>query len=159
MNYPSATSTSPETDLLTGFDRQVDYAGFWRRFLAVFIDSIVIQIVNMLVAAAMGYPVFDVSREYFDPPALVGLVIGWLYFAVQESSPAMGTLGKRAVGIRVTTMDGDRISFARATGRHFARYLSTILLLIGYLMMLWDSKKQTLHDKMAETLVIKDRNY
>jgi len=71
----------------------------------------------------------------------------------------MGTLGKRALGMRVTTLDGDRISFARATGRHFAKYLSTIILLIGYLMMVWDSRKQTLHDKMAETLVVKDKHY
>lgn len=159
MNYPSSTSTSPETDLLTDFHRPVYYAGFWRRFLALFIDGIVLQIVEMLVATAMGYSVFDVEREYFDAPGIISLVIGWLYFAAQESSSAMGTLGKRAVGIRVTTLDGDRISFARASGRHFAKFLSTLILLIGYFMMLWDSKKQTLHDKMAETLVTKDRNY
>lgn len=159
MNYPSATSRGPETDLLTDLNHDINYAGFWRRFLAFVIDGIVLQIANALVAAAMGYPVFEVEREYFDPPGMVGILVGWLYFALQESGPAMGTLGKRAVGIRVTTVDGERISFARATGRHFAKILSTIIILIGYFMMLWDSKKQTLHDKMAETLVIKDKHY
>lgn len=155
MNYQSATSRGPETDLLTEFDRPVEYAGFWRRFLAAFLDGIVIGVANSLVAVAMGYPVFDVEREYFDLPGLVGIAISWVYFALQESSPAMGTLGKRAMGIRVTNMNGERITFGQATGRFFGRYISTMILLIGYLMMLWDDKKQTLHDKMAGTLVVK----
>jgi uncharacterized RDD family membrane protein YckC len=52
-------------------------------------------------------------------------------------------------------MNGHRISFANASGRFFGKYVSAIILLIGYLMMLWDDKKQTLHDKMAGTLVVK----
>jgi uncharacterized RDD family membrane protein YckC len=59
------------------------------------------------------------------------------------------------LGLKVTTTNGERISFGQATGRHFGKYISTIILFIGYLMMIWDDKKQTLHDKMANTLVVK----
>jgi uncharacterized RDD family membrane protein YckC len=79
----------------------------------------------------------------------------WIYFALQESSSAQATLGKRALGLKVTSVEGGRISLGQATGRYFGHIISSIILLIGYFMMLWDDKKQTLHDKMADTLVIK----
>ena len=75
--------------------------------------------------------------------------------ALLESGAKQATLGKRAMGIKVTDVNGNRISFGQATGRHFGKWISSIILLIGYLMMLWDERKQTLHDKMAGTLVVK----
>jgi len=74
-----------------------------------------------------------------------------------HSSSWQATLGKRALGLKVTGMNGQRITFINATGRYFASYISTIILLIGYLMMLWDDKNQTLHDKLAKTLVVKSK--
>jgi uncharacterized RDD family membrane protein YckC len=85
----------------------------------------------------------------------VSILVNWLYSAFLESSENQATLGKRALGLKVTDMNGNRISFANASGRFFGKYVSAIILLIGYLMMLWDDKKQTLHDKMAGTLVVK----
>jgi uncharacterized RDD family membrane protein YckC len=82
--------------------------------------------------------------------------MGWLYSALQESGPAQATIGKKALGLKVATLSGDRISFGQATGRFFGKYVSAIILLIGYLMMLWDDRKQTLHDKMAATLVLRN---
>ena len=64
-------------------------------------------------------------------------------------------MGKKALGIIVTDISGQRISFGRATGRYFAKQLSTIILLIGYIMAAFTEKKQALHDMMAGTLVIK----
>jgi Predicted membrane protein/domain len=88
---------------------------------------------------------------------LLGIVIGWLYFAVCESSAWQGTLGKLALGIRVTDMQGNRISFPRALGRYAAKLLSGIILCIGYLMVAWTQRKQGLHDMVCGTLVLNGR--
>jgi uncharacterized RDD family membrane protein YckC len=74
------------------------------------------------------------------------------------SSGWQATLGQRAVGVRVTDLEGRRISFARATGRYFASIVSDWTLGIGYLMMIWTKRKQTLQDMMASTVVIKRRD-
>jgi uncharacterized RDD family membrane protein YckC len=72
-----------------------------------------------------------------------------------ESGKQQATVGKMALGLKVTDLNGQRISLGRATGRHFGKWVSTIILFFGYFMMLWDEKNQTLHDKMAGTLVVK----
>jgi uncharacterized RDD family membrane protein YckC len=71
-----------------------------------------------------------------------------------ESSVKQGTVGKMILGIKVTTINGGRISFARATGRFFAKILSSLFLFIGYIMAAFTQRKQALHDIIAETLVI-----
>lgn len=78
----------------------------------------------------------------------------WLYFALMESSAYQGTLGKMALGIRVTDLDGGQIDFGRATGRYFAKILSFITLMIGYIMAAFTGKKQALHDIIAGTVVL-----
>ncbi|HBY76937.1 MAG TPA: hypothetical protein DEG47_08015, partial [Cyanobacteria bacterium UBA11148] len=85
---------------------------------------------------------------------LVGLLIAWLYYAVQESSAKQATIGKQALGIVVTDLQNQRISFIQATIRYFSKIISTIILLIGYLMALFTEKKQALHDIIAGTLVV-----
>jgi uncharacterized RDD family membrane protein YckC len=131
------------TDLFR--EEPVVYAGFGERLGAAIIDSLVLAVVNvalvLLVPGALG--------------SLLSLCSGWLYFALQESGPQQATVGKRAVNVKVTTMNGERISFGQATGRYFGKILSSFILFIGYLMMLWDDRKQTLHDKLANTLVVK----
>jgi uncharacterized RDD family membrane protein YckC len=84
-------------------------------------------------------------------------VMGVLYFAVCESSAWQGTLGKLALGIRVTDLQGERISFPRALGRYFAKILSAIILGIGFLMVAWTQRKQGLHDMICDTLVLNGR--
>ncbi|MGC4037314.1 MAG: RDD family protein [Chitinophagaceae bacterium] len=141
MDYqPQPTVT---TDLFQ--TEPVVYATFWERFAATFIDGIILIIPGLIVQYMLGK---DISN-------LANLVIGWLYYALQESSPTQATIGKKALGIKVTDMEGQRISFGRATGRHFGKIISTIILFIGYFMMLWNEKRQTLHDSMAQTLVVK----
>jgi uncharacterized RDD family membrane protein YckC len=71
-----------------------------------------------------------------------------------ESSSKQGTLGKTIVGIKVTDSNGDRLSFGRAAGRYFASIVSGLTLGIGFMMAGWTSKKQTLHDMIANTLVV-----
>lgn len=132
------------TDLF--LDEPVVYAGFWERFGAAIIDGIVLIIPQVLINLVMPGEVAG---------SLVGIVISWLYYALQESGASQATLGKRAVGIKVTTVSGERITFGQASGRYFGKIISSLILCIGYLMMLWDDKKQTLHDKLAGTLVVK----
>jgi uncharacterized RDD family membrane protein YckC len=72
-----------------------------------------------------------------------------------ESSAWQATLGKRVLGVVVTDLAGDRISFGRATGRYFASQISCAIFLIGYLMQPFTKKRQTLHDKIAGTLVVR----
>jgi len=85
------------------------------------------------------------------------LILGWLYFALMESSEYQGTLGKIAIGIKVTDLDGNRLGFVRATGRHFGKIISAIILCIGFVMAGFTEKKQALHDIMAGCLVVMKR--
>ena len=72
-----------------------------------------------------------------------------------ESSSLQATLGKMIFGMKVMDLNGNRISFARATGRHFAKYISSAILFVGYIMAGFTERKQALHDMLAGTLVIR----
>jgi uncharacterized RDD family membrane protein YckC len=80
----------------------------------------------------------------------------WLYYALMESSKNQATVGKLALGLKVTDEKGKRISFGRASGRFFAKILSSIILGIGFLMIAFTEKKQGLHDEIAGCLVVKE---
>jgi uncharacterized RDD family membrane protein YckC len=142
MSYQNYSSEST-TDLFV--DEPLVYAGFWDRFGAAFIDGLILIVPNLIINYTIGSGAGDV----------LAIVMGWLYAALLESGPGQATLGKKALGLKVVGEDGQRISFGQATGRHFGKFISALILLIGYLMMLWDEKKQTLHDKMAGTYVVK----
>ena len=79
----------------------------------------------------------------------------YLYYAFMESSANQATVGKIALGLKVTDTDGGRISFGRALGRTFAKILSVLTLFIGFIMAGFTDRKQALHDKIAHTLVVK----
>lgn len=137
-------------------ERHIFYAGFWRRFAAVFIDSLVVLPLVFLVRYFLGDDNSTIwSADFFSLPGLVEMVIRWLYEALGTSGRSQATFGKRMMEVEVCTTDGARISFGKATARHFAKYLSLLIILIGYLMMIFDVRKQTLHDKIAGTLVVK----
>ena len=87
---------------------------------------------------------------------LAVFLLPWVYEAWLLSSDWQATVGKRALGMRVIDLQGRRITFARASGRHFAKYISAFLLGIGFIIVAFSSKKQALHDMLAETLVILD---
>jgi uncharacterized RDD family membrane protein YckC len=172
-------TATPSTESVT----KTTYAGFWWRFLAYLIDDIFVSFVTLIIFtpiwAVMGFSLFRMANwsstdwdfdSGVDPGAwqfigsIVGLaiitgilatVINWLYYALMESSKYQATLGKMAVGARVTDLEGNRICFARATGRYFAKIISGMILMIGYIMAGFTEKKQALHDMIANTLVIK----
>jgi uncharacterized RDD family membrane protein YckC len=136
------------------------YAGFWLRFVAYFIDAVIVNIAAYILGAigglALGFGAAGTGNQAAQTTAgLIGLVLAWLYFAFQESSAVSATLGKRALGLRVLRSDGMRLSFGRATGRFFAKFLSGAILLIGYIMAGFTDRKRALHDMIADTVVIK----
>lgn len=83
------------------------------------------------------------------------MVTPWLYFAYMESASG-ATIGKQAFGLKVTDLEGNNITFIRATGRYFGKFVSRLILDIGYVMVAFTEKKQGLHDMMAGCLVVKD---
>ena len=142
------------------------YAGFWLRLVAYIIDYIVTYIIGSIVGFFLGLIAASVMaptpRGQMPVGLLVffglsGLLIGWLYYALMECSSTQATLGKMALGLRVTDMEGRRITFGRATGRFFAKILSALILLVGFIMAAFTERKQGLHDMIAGTLVMRRR--
>lgn len=145
------------------------YAGFWWRFLAYIIDGVLFSVVIFVIMIPFapdvattttmgpdGQMVMNTGPATFATGInLVQVLIGWLYFTVLESSEWQGTIGKKLLGLRVTDMDGNRISFARANGRYWSKIISAIILCIGFIMIAFTEKKQGLHDMIAKTLVLK----
>lgn len=133
------------------------YANFWKRVAAAIIDGII----------------FIIFLALFKNFGIL-ILLGWVYYAIMESSPQQGTLGKMAVGIAVTDLKGNRISFGRATGRYFCMYLTAITfviyifidtyfgicltaitLAIDYIIAAFTGKRQTIRDMIASCLIIK----
>lgn len=159
------------------------HAGFLLRFVAYFIDRLIVGFISFVVILPMlaifGISLFSMSRvtdlsnfESLDDGAKFALIMGviaaysifiiiavtisWLYYSLMESSQRQATLGKLAAGIKVTDINGNRISFLQATGRYFAKILSGLMFGIGYLMIIFTEKKQGLHDILAGTLVVRN---
>jgi len=159
------TSTPSYTfmDEFSGEAHPPVYGGFWRRFVAAVIDSIVIAIPNWVIMAVfMGGTAVAIGED--NPFAMLAamstsmtitFVLNTLYYSLMESSSWQATLGKRAMDLKVTDEQGQRISLGRALGRTLSKYLSSLILLIGYIMAAFSSRKQALHDKIASTLVVK----
>jgi uncharacterized RDD family membrane protein YckC len=125
-------------------------AGFWRRFAASFLDGMLLGViyVPLAVIASRG------------AGWMVYLLISGTYFTLLEGGPRGQTLGKMALGIRVIDFPRDGpIGYERALIRYLGRIVSLIPLYLGYLWMLWDTEKQTWHDKMAGAVVVPTSSY
>ena len=138
------------------------HAGFWIRLGAYLIDLIILMVVAVIIGAVLGISIFTGSSNYYSSGAsegflvlfyLIFIIIIWLYFSIQESSPAQATLGKRAVNVKVTDLEGNRIGFGKATVRTIVRFIPLIGPL-GCLAIGFSDNKQGLHDWAAGTYVI-----
>ncbi|MFL9583247.1 RDD family protein [Stenotrophomonas sp. AB1(2024)] len=153
---PSATGSYGSAVVGGG---EVVYAGFWKRYAAYFLDSIAVAIINVpvslvfnLIGAASGNESLAVALSLV---AMLGsLIIGIGYYAGFHASRGGATLGKMAVGIKVVRSDGERITFLRGVGRYFGFILSSLTLLIGFIMAAFTERKQALHDMLCDTLVV-----
>lgn len=132
------------------------FAGFWRRLAAYAIDlfllSVVLVVVIFVISAAAPASNPDEVGAALN---LLSILIFWVYFANAECGPRQATLGKRALKIKVCDVNGQRISFGRATGRFFGKAISGLFFGIGFLMIGFTDKKQALHDKLAGSLVVR----
>jgi uncharacterized RDD family membrane protein YckC len=144
----------------------IRYGGFWIRVVAAIIDSVLIGIVVFPVLGILGVSIGLAGSQVSMPEIGVHLVrgivawvlfmgAGWLYEAILESSSKQATVGKMALGLKVTDEYGQRISFARASARYFSKILSRMILLIGYIMVGFTQRKQGLHDMIAGTQVVR----
>ncbi|MEI6409206.1 MAG: RDD family protein [Bacteroidota bacterium] len=127
---------TPLDDLRFETMDQIEYANFGERLAARIIDSFVI----------------------FIPSLFFPILPSWLYFAFMESGDSQATVGKKALGLIVTDLEGQRIDFSRASGRYFGNIICVLTIFIGYLTMLFNHKGQCLHDVMAGTVVIRRRS-
>jgi uncharacterized RDD family membrane protein YckC len=125
-------------------------AGFWQRFGAAFIDGLILgvplNIVILVINPAVGYALY--------------ILAAIAYFTYFEGGPTGQTIGKKALGIRVIDLaTGGPLGNTRGFIRYIGRYVSSIVVLLGYLWMLWDPEKQTWHDKMAGSVVVPVATY
>lgn len=133
------------------------YASFWKRTVAYLIDRFISCFISMIVGFIFGYVLVQmgvsnaVSRLV---TVLLGLGVFIGYYVWPESSAWQATIGKRIFGLKVTDENGQRISFWRSLGRYLGFIVSGLALGIGYLMCLWTERKQCLHDKLANCLVV-----
>jgi uncharacterized RDD family membrane protein YckC len=151
------------------------YAGFWIRFVAFIIDTIIVSVVSTIITLPLrlmlGFSTVTIAQSQ-DPsqalamlPALLGaaglsilitFIIGVSYEAYFVSAKG-GTIGKLALGLQIIRLDGSRLSAGQAAGRYFARILSGIILYIGFIMAGFDPEKRALHDRICNSLVIYSR--
>jgi len=168
---PLTISVSPATPAAPVTAPVVQYAGFWRRSVAYFIDGLILSVPNAILGMIYGLQLlslFDIGDGGvdFDFGQIGALIAGaiWLamlsfllqvlYYALFESSRLRATPGKMALGIIVTDSERQRITLGRALGRNLGKILSGLILCIGYIMAGLTAKKQALHDMMADCLVV-----
>ena len=154
---------------------RLEYGGFWLRFLAFLIDGAVITLAILVVAIPLVFLTglgtllsqMHPEEDFNDAGfwlimavifllATVSLGVTWLYHALMESSEWQATVGKKALGLVVTDMAGRRVSFWRATGRHFAKIVTNMVpVFIGYVMAGFTQQKQALHDLISGCLILR----
>ncbi len=154
------------------------YAGLGRRFVAFIVDFILVALFGIIAVAffnqangimylyyiAVDHASISSLTEAGTPIAALGpivaaigilvIVVPWLYYAGFESSRGQATPGKVLMRLEVTDLEGNRITFARATLRFFGKFISTLIIFIGFLMIGLTKKRQGLHDKIAGCLVL-----
>jgi ABC-type transport system involved in multi-copper enzyme maturation permease subunit/uncharacterized RDD family membrane protein YckC len=142
------------------------YAAFWRRAVAFLIDTGIVQLGCGAIGLLIGVGALLVADQSDESPGIVlaryaalgslaSVVVGWLYYALFETSRRRASPGKSLMRVFVTDGDGRRVSFGRASGRYWSKVLSGVLLGFGYLIAPFSPQMRTMHDRFADTLVLK----
>jgi uncharacterized RDD family membrane protein YckC len=138
----------------------MNYASIGTRFAAVFLDGILLFCVNTAMNLAAGLGAFRQSSNLGEPHLgmtflLMGIQMG---IGIAYETIMIGkygaTLGKLACKIRVVTGEGGTVSYGRAFGRYFAKLLSGLMCMVGYIMAFFDEEKRALHDRICNTRVV-----
>jgi uncharacterized RDD family membrane protein YckC len=151
---------------MSGFPVALPYAGFWLRFVALFLDALILYGIIIGIGFLIITPMIALTAQSRGPigPGVLVLpllldaamfVAAFLYFTLLESGKRQATWGKRAVGLIVTNEQGGRITYGQAVGRFFGKWVSAMIMYIGFMMAGWTVRKQALHDLMAGTLVMR----
>lgn len=141
-------------NILDSEAKYLDYTSFPKRVLASLIDSFIIGVVLTLPLFAMVAG--GASKEALGIFIILIKIGVWIYEALMHSSSRQATLGKLALGIKVVDLQGQRLSFGRATVRYFGKWLSSLICGLIYLIAAFTPKNQALHDMIAGTVVIED---
>lgn len=148
---------------------QFIYGDFWPRFRAKFVDGFIHFVMGAIINVGLALALFD-SANYFAAPArfvgtpqllkfqvlsnlisvLLGVAYAWFFLSRYSATP-----GKMLLGLKVVRADGSALSTGRIIGRHFAEWLSSLTLVIGYVIAASDAERRTLHDRICDTRVIK----
>ncbi|MBT3401057.1 MAG: RDD family protein [Rhodospirillaceae bacterium] len=149
-------SDTPASDILP-----LRRGGFLLRAVAALVDIGVIWGFAWLISALLGISFLAATPEELANTTILHvlvsmtLFVAWIYFAAMESSAMQATLGKAFMGLYVTDLHGTRVTFLRASARHWTKFLSTVIFFIGYLMAIIPPRRQALHDMLAGCLVLK----
>ena len=130
------------------------YAGFWIRFLAYFIDGIILSVAFSILSYATGSNIQSYN-SISSPGSFLGLILTIAYFVYFETSDKQATIGKFIFDMKVVKEDGSKLTAKDSAIRYFSKILSAIILFIGFIMAGFDDKKQALHDKIAHTYVVR----
>jgi uncharacterized RDD family membrane protein YckC len=128
-----------------------------KRFFANLFDAIILFIIFVLSALIFVVIYSLIMRTDEIPEYLLSglnFVITWLYYTFMKSSPQQATIGKQSMGIFVTDLNGNRLSFKKASSRSCSKILFSIVLGISFIPMFFTEKKQALHDITSRTLVV-----
>jgi len=141
--------TIPEETVIV--QSSVHYAGFWIRYAAVVIDGFIIG-TGSLILIALGFIL--AGKDGATVGRILSFLGGWFYSIMMINSSG-ATIGKRAVGIEVTAVDGTKLALGQIIIREtIGKILSGIILMIGYIMAAFTGKKQALHDKLISSVVV-----
>jgi uncharacterized RDD family membrane protein YckC len=136
------------------------YGGFWIRVGAYLMDTTIMLIPTLLISFFLHSIIPTTTQRETAFVNLIAdgcnLLTWWAYTAAFLSSSWQATPGKKICGLKVIDYDGNRISLGRATGRYFASLLDALTLGVGVFMVAWTARRQSLHDMIANTLVIKN---
>lgn len=124
---------------------------FWRRVIAIFIDILILS-----VPIRIYLNLFGTDTSFILGQPLLFYVGMLLYFTSFESSTSQASIGKQALGLKVTDLNGNRISFNQAFVRHLAKLITGVILLVGYITIPFSKKNQGIYDMIAKTLVVRD---
>lgn len=163
--YVAQVGVDPQVRTTVVGDGHVVHAGFWKRFAAIFIDSVVVGLVGGVIGGVIG-ALFGLAMfgGGMDPTAgallsngvnvIVGIALGLLYYGGFHSSSSQATPGKMLIGIKVARSSGERLTPMRAGARFLATYLNLFTFGIGWLLAAFTERKQALHDVLCDTVVV-----
>lgn len=167
---PQSSAYVPTTAAALDFGAPaMEYAGFWRRHWALWLDGFIVgtpfTLLSVVVMAGAGAFKPTASTEEISAAITLATLLltpfsilaNWLYFALMESSKRQATFGKSALGIMVKSGDGQRVTFGQASGRHFGKIVSCLVLYVGFFMVAFTHRKRALHDMMSNCVVMRRR--